>query len=243
MRRFLLGEDEERKKLSWVSFKKICKPKRKGGLGIRSLRLVNKSLLAKWHIRYCKEKTALWRRIVCEKSKAGEEYMLPLQVKDLIGKSMWFDIMRENNVFFDAVKVQVKDGLSIRFWQDSLCEKKPFKEKYSRLYRISTQKMASVGEICDTNGVFLFSGNMNPAESIDLLELKFDIRLVVLTQGEVDCLEGVKAAKDMYRVKETQIGRLIEFYRIKSYLPRFCSFSGQLVITLFQPDPCYNGGE
>lgn len=79
---------------------------------------MNKSLLTKWHIRYFKEKTALWRRIVCEKSKAEEECLLPVQVKDSIGRSMWFDILREHKVFNDSVKVQVKDGSGIRFWHD-----------------------------------------------------------------------------------------------------------------------------
>ncbi|XP_026420609.1 uncharacterized protein LOC113316672 [Papaver somniferum] len=112
MQKFLWGEEDGRRKMSWVSFKRVCKPKNKGGLGIRSLRLINKSLLAKWHIRYCREKTALWRRTVCEKSKADEECLLPLQVKETVGRSMWFDILRENKIFIDSVNVQVKDVLS-----------------------------------------------------------------------------------------------------------------------------------
>lgn len=94
---------------------------------------------------------------------------------------MWFDILRENKVFIDSVNVQVKNGLSIRFWQDCWHEKKTFREKYSILYKISTHKMASVGELYDNGWIFLFSGALNPAEIIDLLELKFDLRHVTLT--------------------------------------------------------------
>ncbi|XP_026396984.1 uncharacterized protein LOC113291698 [Papaver somniferum] len=69
MRRFLWGEEGDQRKMSWVSWLKICNLKENGGLGIRNLRLVNKALLAKWHWRYAREKQALWRRIVCEKNR------------------------------------------------------------------------------------------------------------------------------------------------------------------------------
>lgn len=41
IRDFLWGAEEGRKKLVWVGWPKICKPKRCGGLGIRSLRKTN----------------------------------------------------------------------------------------------------------------------------------------------------------------------------------------------------------
>lgn len=133
IQKFLWGEDEDRRKMSWVSWLGICKPKKKGGLGIRNLRLINKSLLAKWFGRYCKEKTALWRRIICAKTRAEENSLFPLQVGDIMGKSMWFDILKSNDVFYNSVTVQVKYGRSIRFWHDWWHEKKSFKEKYPRL--------------------------------------------------------------------------------------------------------------
>ncbi|XP_026429000.1 uncharacterized protein LOC113324942 [Papaver somniferum] len=111
---------------------------------------------------------------------------------------MWFDILRENKVFVDSVNVQVKDGSIIRFWHDWWCEKRSFREKYPRLYRISTQNMSTVGAIYDNGWNFQFSRVLDPAESIDLLELKFDIRLVALIQGVEDCLEGGVSAKTVY---------------------------------------------
>jgi hypothetical protein len=36
-----------RRKINWVKWEDVCKPKKEGGLGIRDLRLTNISLLAK----------------------------------------------------------------------------------------------------------------------------------------------------------------------------------------------------
>lgn len=47
-REFLWGEVGGGRKINWVKWSKVCQPKEKGGLGIRDIRLVNLSLLAKW---------------------------------------------------------------------------------------------------------------------------------------------------------------------------------------------------
>jgi len=51
-REFLWGGIKRRKSIPWVSWSVVCKPKCEGGLGVRNLRLVNLSLLAKWRWRY-----------------------------------------------------------------------------------------------------------------------------------------------------------------------------------------------
>ncbi|XP_026410434.1 uncharacterized protein LOC113305635 [Papaver somniferum] len=43
MRDFLWGDTSERKKISWISWKKVGKPKKLGGIGIGSLRETNKA--------------------------------------------------------------------------------------------------------------------------------------------------------------------------------------------------------
>jgi hypothetical protein len=47
-RKFLWGGVSNRVKTCWVKWEDVCRPKKEAGLGIRDLRLVNKSLLAKW---------------------------------------------------------------------------------------------------------------------------------------------------------------------------------------------------
>jgi len=50
-REFLWGGVGDAKKICWVRWNKVCQPKNSRGLGIRDIRLVNLSLLAKWRWR------------------------------------------------------------------------------------------------------------------------------------------------------------------------------------------------
>lgn len=45
---FLWGGNEMWKRIAWVSWDELCKPKAARGLGIKDLRLFNKVLLSKW---------------------------------------------------------------------------------------------------------------------------------------------------------------------------------------------------
>jgi len=51
-RRFLWGWGKEKKPISWVSWKVICKSKEEGGLGLTDIREFNYALLAKWRWRW-----------------------------------------------------------------------------------------------------------------------------------------------------------------------------------------------
>jgi hypothetical protein len=57
-----------RKKISWVKWKVVCKGKRKAGLGVRNLEVVNQSLLMKWRWRLLnREDSALWKEVLVAK--------------------------------------------------------------------------------------------------------------------------------------------------------------------------------
>ena len=47
MRRFWWGQRQQKSKIAWVSWKKMCKSKLKGGMGFQNLQAFNLAMLAK----------------------------------------------------------------------------------------------------------------------------------------------------------------------------------------------------
>src|ERR1044072_7576368 len=90
MRKFLWGGPDCENKIAWVSWRKLCKPKNEGGLGIKDMKLFNLALLGKWRWRMLTEKHSLWCRILSEK------YHDSVSQKDSI---WWKDLC---SVCFDA---------------------------------------------------------------------------------------------------------------------------------------------
>lgn len=63
-RNFLLGGEEGKKKVAWLSWENGCKPKSLGGLDIKNIGLFNFALLAKWRWEFCREGDGLWKRVL-----------------------------------------------------------------------------------------------------------------------------------------------------------------------------------
>ena len=54
-------------KLHLVRWKTVCLEKRKGGLGVRNLSVMDKALLCKWSLLYANERETLWKQVISEK--------------------------------------------------------------------------------------------------------------------------------------------------------------------------------
>jgi len=59
------------KKVSWVKWERVCQNKRNGGLGVKDIRVMNVSLLAKWHWRLLGWEVALRKDVLSEKYGAS----------------------------------------------------------------------------------------------------------------------------------------------------------------------------
>ncbi|MCI57449.1 ribonuclease H protein, partial [Trifolium medium] len=63
------------RKIPWVSWTNVCKPKTDGGLGVRDLRVVNLALLGKWRWRLLCGGQGIWRDILL--ARYGSLYPSP----------------------------------------------------------------------------------------------------------------------------------------------------------------------
>ncbi|RVW82306.1 putative ribonuclease H protein [Vitis vinifera] len=63
-RDFLWGGGALAQKPHLVRWNLVCLEKRKGGLRVRNLALMNSALLCKWNWRFANEREALWRRVI-----------------------------------------------------------------------------------------------------------------------------------------------------------------------------------
>jgi hypothetical protein len=56
-----------KRRMCWVKWEDICKPKNEGGLGVKNLHVMNLSLLAKWRWKLLSGGNELWKKVVLAK--------------------------------------------------------------------------------------------------------------------------------------------------------------------------------
>lgn len=62
--KFFWGGSLDKRKITWISWKKTLDSKEKGGLGIGSLKAQNLALLGKWWWKFLESKPGLWKEVV-----------------------------------------------------------------------------------------------------------------------------------------------------------------------------------
>ena len=75
MSNFWWGQKEKERKMAWMSWKKICTTKEKGGMGFRDLKAFNLALLAKQGWRILKNQNSLVHRIFKAKYFAKKTFL------------------------------------------------------------------------------------------------------------------------------------------------------------------------
>ncbi|XP_058746485.1 uncharacterized protein LOC131619403 [Vicia villosa] len=112
---FLWGGSEGNWKTHWVSWKDLCLPVEKGGLGFRNLEDFNKALLLKWNWRIFGETNSIWFRFL---------------------KARYVDV---------KLRATFCNGCSISFWYAHWLKEGILKDLFLELFNISLLKDASIG--------------------------------------------------------------------------------------------------
>ena len=67
------------------SCKVVCSHKKKGGLGIRNLSILNRALLCKWSWRFAVERESFWKLIISRKFGKKVEGGIPVRLGSAMG--------------------------------------------------------------------------------------------------------------------------------------------------------------
>ncbi|XP_058725811.1 uncharacterized protein LOC131597115 [Vicia villosa] len=153
---FLWGGSTDKKCIHWVKWKYVCRPKEKGGLGVRDVEEVNKALLLKWKWRILKEDNAIWSkffslRYPCPKLKL----QVPNGDMNRSDDSIWWRDITKNNLIDDFIdggfsgcfSCCCKDGKNILFWHSLWLGDQSLRELYPDLFDMSTIKNCAIADV------------------------------------------------------------------------------------------------
>jgi hypothetical protein len=151
-RNFLWGGLSLKRRINWVKWEDICRTKEEGGLGIRDLRVVNLSLLAKWRWKLLTNDDEVWKNVMV--AKYGEHVLGNVRVESTVGgiscSTWWKDLCcldSHGEWFRRVVAKRVGRGNSCRFWKDMWVDNQTLEQRFPRLFSISTQKDDVITEV------------------------------------------------------------------------------------------------
>jgi hypothetical protein len=193
-REFLWGCKGGSTKISWVKWDIVCKPKNLGGLGVRDIRAVNISLLAKWRWRLLEEDDALWKMVLISKYGANvtDSVSIEADCRPWFSSSWWKDICSigvnlDSNWFSEGVVKRIGSGDRTKFWRHIWVGTGTLQERFPRLFSLSTQKECSVADLRvlengRTSWQFVWRRRLFVWEENLVTDLKEVVNSVVLTE-------------------------------------------------------------
>ncbi|KAK9670180.1 hypothetical protein RND81_13G183600 [Saponaria officinalis] len=115
--RFWWGAKDTERKIHWLSWEKLCRPKSMGGMGFRDLRVCNEALLAK----------QIWRLMQDEQSMVHKvfkaRYFKNTSVLDAaLGwrpSYTWRSLWGSKALLLEVLKWRIGDGRLVRVWKDT----------------------------------------------------------------------------------------------------------------------------
>ncbi|KAK2426239.1 hypothetical protein P8452_40952 [Trifolium repens] len=151
-RNFLWGGLSLKRRISWVKWEDVCRPKKEGGLGIRDLRLVNLSLLAKWRWKLLSSEDEVWKNVMM--ARYGGHVVGKVSLENTWGgmpcSSWWKNICCLDNHgewFKQVVTKIVGRGNLCKFWKDIWVGNQSLEHRFPRLFSMSVQQGETITEV------------------------------------------------------------------------------------------------
>lgn len=117
-RHFLWGDQEGKKRWHALAWTTLCKPKINGGVGIKSLSLMNDAFLMKLLWRMRQKPGELWAQVLNGKYGRNEEGSLELVAKQDDSK-LWKEMVRMDEKFRENVEITDIRGAARTRWKSN----------------------------------------------------------------------------------------------------------------------------
>ncbi|XP_074301324.1 uncharacterized protein LOC141632703 [Silene latifolia] len=115
--RFWWGHEECKRRISWVAWKRLCRPKDMGGLGFRDFFKMNQALLGKQACRLLTSQNCLWARLMQSKYYYGKSF-LDAELGDNPSYT-WRGIIGAREVLLKGLRRRIGDGCDTFVWRDA----------------------------------------------------------------------------------------------------------------------------
>ena len=139
------GAGLEGKGCSLVKWKKICKRKKFGGLGIINLRDFNRAILVKWWWKLFDELGSKWVSLLSHSYRSSTGWLSDKNINEGFASLFWKGLRSVKDIFFSGVAMTVNDGRGTRFWVDRWCSKVPLEKLFPQLYARALDPSGTVG--------------------------------------------------------------------------------------------------
>ena len=114
-RDFLWGGGALEQRPHLVRWNLVCLERKKGGLGVRNLVLMNKALLSKWNWCFAIESEALWKQVIGHKYGVEEGGWCTWVVSGRHGVGLWKAIGKEWLGMYSSLAYRVGSGRRVGF--------------------------------------------------------------------------------------------------------------------------------
>jgi hypothetical protein len=192
--------EEGEKCNSLAAWDMICRPKRKGGVGILNLRIQNEGLLLKFLHKFYNKDDTPWVSLVWNAYYSNN---IP-HVSRPCGSFWWIDVSRLSHLFRGIAKSSIGNGATTLFWKDQwsvtiLEESHPTIYSYARKEDISVQEFLTADSLTQ-----LFYLPLSPEALAELRDIQNSCREIELREHSHDTWSYVWGDKEFTSSKYYQ---------------------------------------
>lgn len=189
---FLWSGNIDKRGIAKLSWEKVCKPKKFGGLGCSNLWLLNRGLLLKWiwKVRYS-ARPSLWSRVSFLSSGITHCFhpnLMNQRHLSPIWKGIFKACIRNNQIwdtFVGHCSMKIGSGEGVFFWHDVWIGSECLSKRFPNLYGLSRQKDSKVVDVYPFNSSFRWNRSLRITEAAHFQELLLLLQQVSLS-SEVD---------------------------------------------------------